>query len=79
MFKDSIITAKAKKRELFIFLACFVAAILLNAIGIIKYETPARELASQLHIVIIVALSLYALVIVLRILYHLVARLWTRK
>jgi F0F1-type ATP synthase membrane subunit a len=79
MFKDSTISAKAKKRELFIFLACFAAAFLLNAIGIVKYKTQAKELVGQLHTVLILTLSLYALVVVLRVIYHLIARLWRRN
>jgi len=79
MFKDSTFSAKAKKRELFIFLGCFLAAFLMNTIGIIRFDTSAKELVSQFHIVLILTLSLYALVVVLRIIYHLVARLWTRN
>jgi hypothetical protein len=68
-----------KRRELFIFLLCFFAAYALNVIGIIKRHSPARELFTQLHVVMLVALVLYAGVVLLRVLYYLVARLWTRK
>jgi hypothetical protein len=44
MFKDSVITAKNKKREAVILLSCFLLAYLLNVIGIIAHQTPAREL-----------------------------------
>jgi hypothetical protein len=77
--KDTIITTTMKKRELLIFLLCFAAACSLNIIGIIKHHAPARELVTQLHIVLLIALILYGAVVVLRILYFLVSRLWVRK
>lgn len=79
MFGDTIITGAMKKRELIIFLICFLGAYILNVIGIIKHHTPARELVTQLHVVLLVALVLYGAVIILRVLYYLVSRLWTRK
>ena len=79
MFRDTTITAAAKKRELIIFGLCFLGAYILNIIGIIKHGSPARELVTQLHVVILVALVVYGAVILLRVLYHLVSRLWSRK
>jgi hypothetical protein len=79
MFGDTTITGAMKKRELIIFLLCFLGAYLLNVIGIIKHHTPARELFTQLHVVLLVALVMYGAVIILRVLYYLVSRLWTRK
>ena len=79
MFGDTTITGAKKKRELIIFLLCFLGAYVLNVIGIIKHHTPARELVTQLHVVLLVALVLYGAVIILRVLYYLVSRLWTRK
>ena len=79
MFRDTTITAAMKKRELIIFGLCFLGAFILNIIGIIKNGTPARELVTQLHVVLLVALVVYGAVIVLRVLYHLLSRLWNRK
>lgn len=79
MLRDTTITAAMKKRELIIFLVCFLGAYLLNVIGIIKHHTPARELVTKLHIVILVGLAFYGAVIILRVLYYLVSRLWIRK
>jgi hypothetical protein len=79
MFRDTKITATAKKRELIIFLVCFIAAYLLNVIGIIAYHTPARELVTKLHLVLLIAVVFYGVVVILRILYYLVSRLWIRK
>ena len=79
MFRDTTITSTMKKRELIIFGLCFLGAYILNVIGIVKHGTPARELVTQLHMVLLVALVVYGAVIVLRVLYHLVSRFWNRK
>ncbi len=79
MFRDTTITAASKRNELMIFLSCFTAANLLNVIGIIKHSSPAKELFTQLHVVLIVTLVLYGLVLILRALYYLVSRIWNRK
>jgi len=76
---DTPITALRKRRELIIIGACFLAAYLLNVIGIIQHKSPAKELITQLHVVLLVSLVFYGTVILLRILYHLISRLWLRK
>lgn len=77
--RDTTITAFQKRRELIIFGACFLAAYLLNVIGIVQHKTPARELLTQLHVVVLIALVFYGTIVLLRILYHLISRLWVRK
>ena len=79
MFRDTTISATVKKRELIIFLVCFLGAYVLNVVGIIQNQSPAHELVTQLHVVLLVALFFYGTVVLLRILYFLVSRLWTRK
>ena len=79
IFRDTTLRAVAKRRELYIFLACFTGSLILNVVGIIKYGSPARELVTQLHVVLLVSLFLYGIVILLRVLYYLVSRLWLRK
>ncbi len=79
MFRDTVLFAASKKRELVIFLLCFLGAYILNVIGIIQFKSPAKELLTQLHVVFIVSLVLYGTVVALRILYHLVSRIWNRK
>jgi len=66
-------------RELIVFLACFALSYLLNLIGMIQTQSPARELFTRIHVVLLVTLAMYGVVIVLRVLYHLVTRLWNRK
>lgn len=75
IFKDTIITAKQKKREAIIILVCIAAAILFNLIGIIKFKTPAIEMVTQLHIVAIVALFFYIVSGIVRIVTSLLLRL----
>ena len=79
MFRDTIITASSKRKELIIFLFCFLGAYILNVVGIILHQSPVRELFTQLHVVFLVALILYGLTLCLRVLYYLVSRLWMRK
>ncbi|MCP4313903.1 MAG: hypothetical protein GY790_21830 [Bacteroidetes bacterium] len=79
MFRDTTITSASKRKELIIFLSSFIGAYILNVIGIIQHKSPARELFTQLHVVLLVALVIYGVVIVLRVLYYLVSRLWIRK
>lgn len=79
MFRDTAIEAAAKRRELYIFLVCFAAAMLLNVTGIIKHGSPARELVTQLHTVLLVSITFYGISVVLRVLYYVISRLWVRK
>lgn len=79
MLRDTTITAVQKKRELIIILVCFLAAYLLNVIGIIQHKSPAKELITQLHVVLLVAGVFYGTVILLRVLYYMISRLWIRK
>jgi len=71
--------SRTRRREGLIFLLCFTAAYALNVIGIIKHGTPATELVTQLHVVLVVSLVLYAAIVMLRILYYIISRLWMRK
>jgi len=79
MFKDTTITAAIKKRELIIFVVSFAAAYILNVIGIIQHKSPARELITQLHVVLLVTLVIYGIIVILRVFYYLISRLWLRK
>ena len=79
MFRDTTITSSMKKRELWILGICLIAAYILNIIGILANGSPAKELITELPLVLLVGLVFYGIVIVLRILYYLVSRLWVRK
>jgi len=77
--KETVITTGMKRRELWIMLTCFLAAYLMNIIGIIKFHTPAIELLTKIPLVLLIAALFYAVVVLLRILYFLVSRLWIRN
>lgn len=66
--RDIIITVKRQKRELWVLLISFVLANLVNLVGIIRYESPAVELITSLHIVLLLTLVIYAIILILRLL-----------
>lgn len=75
MFKDSVITAKRKKRELIVALSCFAAAFLLNAYSVIRYSCSWTELFSQIGYMCVIAVILYAVVTVIRVIVALICSL----
>ncbi len=77
--KDIVITAKYIRREIIILLVCLVSAILLNVYSIIKYQTAWRELYSQIHIVLAVWIVIYVLVLLFRLIFTHIFRLFTKK
>ena len=76
--KDTVITARAKKRELWILLACFVVANITNWVAIIRFSAPWYEAFTQIGYVVVTTLVIYALIAVLRIAFK-VYKLITRK
>ena len=76
--KDTVITARAKKRELWILLVCFVVANITNWVAIIRFSAPWYEVFTQIGYVVVTTLVIYALIAVLRIAFK-VYKLITRK
>ena len=76
--KDTVITARAKKRELWILLACFVVANITNWVAIIRFSAPWYEVFTQIGYVVVTSFVIYALIAVLRIAFK-VYKLITRK
>ena len=76
--KDTVITARAKKRELWILLACFVVANITNWVAIVRFSAPWYEVFTQIGYVVVTTLVIYALIAVLRIAFK-VYKLITRK
>ena len=76
--KDTVITARAKKRELWILLACFVVANITNWVAIVHFSAPWYEVFTQIGYVVVTSLVIYALIAVLRIAFK-VYKLITRK
>ena len=76
--KDTVITARAKKRELWILLACFVVANITNWVAIVRFSAPWYEVFTQIGYVVVTSLVIYALIAVLRIAFK-IYKLITRK
>jgi len=68
-----------KKREPIIFLCCFAGAYLFVIAGIIQQQSPASGLLTQVPGALLVAFVIYGAVLILRIIYLVIARLWFRK
>ena len=77
--KPIVIDSKFVKRELYILLGCFIAAVLFDLVGIILYKRPAIELITTIGYEVVIALGLYAFLALVRILVFLVANLFRKK
>ncbi len=73
--KDITITASRLRKELIIFIVCFAAAFALNIYSIAKFETDWSEIIGQLHVVLGIALIIYAFVGIIRIIIIGISRL----
>ena len=73
--KDTVITAAVKRRELLIWLTCFIVANVVNITTIICYSTPWYEIFTQIGYVVVMSVLLYVLTIVVRVVWFVVRRL----
>ena len=73
--KDTVITAAVKRRELWIWLTCFIVANVVNITTIICYSTPWYEVFTHLGYVVALSVLLYVLTIVVRVVWFVVRRL----
>ena len=69
--KDTLITAARKKKELRTALVCLGLAFLLNLGCILYYKTPFSELFSQLGYVVAIAVGLYVIWTIIRLIFSL--------
>jgi len=76
--KDIVIKEKHIIRELYIALASFVAACLVNVGAIIAFDRPWSELWSQIGYVVFIAAGIYVLLAVIRIIVALVLSLFRK-
>ena len=77
--KPIVIDSKFIKRELWILLGCFVAAVIFDLVGIIMFKRPAIELLTTIGYEVVIALGLYAFLALVRILVFLIKNLFRKK
>ena len=73
--KDTIITAQSKRRELLIFLVCFVVANIINWVAIIRFSAPWYEVFTQIGYVLVTTVVIYALVALVRVAWRILKHL----
>jgi Ca2+/H+ antiporter len=73
------ITGARIKKEIIIFILSFIAAMGLNIYSILKFKTEWNELFSQLYVVILLAIVIYILVLVFRLMFWGITRLIQKK
>ena len=76
---DTVITAATKRRELYIWLACFVVANIVNVVTIIKFQTSWLEIFTQIGYVVITSLVLYVLVLIVRLAWRIFSHLLGKR
>ncbi|HYW94652.1 MAG TPA: hypothetical protein VE870_03630 [Bacteroidales bacterium] len=74
--RETKITPRQKRRELLFLLFAFIAANILNLVGILQYGTSAAELLTQLPVVLLVTLFLYVVVFIVRMIWWLFAGIY---
>ena len=77
--KDIIIPVRRQKKELRILLICFAFSFLLNIAAIIIYKTSWAEIITQIGYVIIIALALYVLIAIIRLIVYLISRFFKKR
>lgn len=78
--KNTIITARRKKIELFTLLVCFIIGNLANLQAIISYKAPLAEMLTSIFYVLAFSCVLYVFWTVLRLLFYGVRNLfWKSK
>jgi hypothetical protein len=77
--RDIVVPSRVVKRELIILLVSLVSAFLLNVYSIVKYGTSWKEIYNQIHVVLGVALLIYVLVFLFRLIISPIFRLFIKK
>ena len=67
--KDIVFTAKRQRTELIVFGVCLLVSFLMNVYAIVAFNTEWKELYTQLLWVLAIAVFLYAVSVVVRLLY----------
>ncbi|MBO6067641.1 MAG: hypothetical protein J6T49_08365 [Bacteroidales bacterium] len=77
--KDLVISGKRVKTELLIALACFVCAVLINVICIIAYHSQWHEIFTQIGFTVFIAIAIYVLLVILRLLVLACRKIFSKK
>ena len=77
--KDTIITARRKKIEVFTWLVCFVISFLLNLYAIVEFGAPYTELYTSIFYVLLFACVLYGVWTLIRLLVFAILKLFVAK
>ena len=77
--KDVVIKGKWIKRELILLAVIFLMAMIINIIGIVKHDTRWIEMLSQMHVVLILTLLVYALIWLVRLIIFVVILPFRKK
>lgn len=77
--KDLVITGKTIRRELLILLGCFVAAVIFDIVGIIKYGKPFYEVFQTIGYEIVIAVAIYAVLAFFKALIFLIRKLFNHN
>jgi uncharacterized membrane protein YbhN (UPF0104 family) len=77
--RDILFTVKQQKREIGYIVASLFLAIGVNIFSIIKYDTEWKELYSQWLTTLLVAVSLYFIIAIIRVIYWFIFRNRTTK
>ncbi len=77
--KDLVIKGKWIKRELVLLAVIFLLAVIINIIGIVKHDTRWIEMLSQMHVVLILTLLVYALIWLVRLIIFVVMLPFRKK
>lgn len=77
--KDTIITARRKKKELLTIIACFLIGTLANLYAIITYKTPLSEMLTSFFYVLAFSCVLYVFWTILRLLFYGISNLFLNR
>ena len=77
--KDRILTAKRQIKELRILLLCIVFTFLLNIVAVIIYKTPWIEILTEIEYVVAIALVLYLIILLFRMIIFSIKTLLGRR
>ncbi len=77
--KDIVISAKRQRTELWIALACFIVANILNIWAITAYHAPFSEVYTAIFYVLVFTVVLYGITVLVRLLVWGVTKLVTPR